>query len=122
MSDEARALVDAARAATLPLGAFVAGLVAGVPALQHGASPATYASALVASNAALCTLSRDLRDLGRLLRQGSVRAAQEYWSTLDSLDVAVRNHLALACDVLAQLQPTRRSPANLATKSAKEAP
>jgi hypothetical protein len=106
--DDAHSLIAAARSAEMPLGSFVAGLLAGIPALHDGASPRQCTPALVASNAELATLSRNLHHLTSLLRHGSVRAAQEYRSMLETLDADVRNHLALASDVLAQLQPTRR--------------
>jgi hypothetical protein len=105
--DEARALIAAARSAGMPLGSFVAGLAAGIPTLQHGASPRDYTAALVASNAELATLRRHLHHLTGLLRHGSVRAAQEYRSMLETLDADVRNHLALASEVLAQLHGRR---------------
>jgi hypothetical protein len=105
--DEAHALFAAARAAGMPLGSFVAGLAAGVPALLCGSSPRDYTSALIASNAELATLSRNLYDLARLLRHGTVRAAQEYLSVLEALDADIRNHLALVSEALAQLQPRR---------------
>jgi hypothetical protein len=92
----------------MPLGSFVAGLAAGIPALQHGASLREYTAALVASNSELATLSRNIHHLTGLLRHRSVRAAQEYRSMLETLDADVRDHLALAAEVLAQLQPTRR--------------
>ena len=42
---------------------------------------------------------------GSLLRQGNVRAAQEYRERLDTLAGDVRNHLSLASRVLAELRP-----------------
>ena len=42
---------------------------------------------------------------GSLLRQGNVRAAQEYRERLDTLAGDVRNHLSLASRVLADLRP-----------------
>ena len=43
--------------------------------------------------------------LTSLLRQGNVRAAQEYRVRLDMLAGDVRNHLSLASRVLADLRP-----------------
>jgi hypothetical protein len=40
-----------------------------------------------------------------LLRQGSVRAAQEYRDMLDTVADDVREHLTLASSVLADLRP-----------------
>ncbi len=102
---EASATLAAARQAGLAPGAFVAGLVAGVPALLGGASRDAHIAALIASSAELSTLSRDIHHLTSLLRQGNVRAAQEYRDRLDTLVGDVRSHLLLASRVLADLRP-----------------
>lgn len=103
--EEASATLAAARQAGLSPGAFVAGLVAGVPALLGGASRDAHIAALIASSAELSTLSRDIHHLTSLLRQGNVRAAQEYRGRLDTLAGDVRKHLSLASGVLADLRP-----------------
>ena len=103
--EEASATLAAARQAGLAPGAFVAGLVAGVPALLGGASRDAHIAALIASSAELSTLSRDIHHLTSLLRQGNVRAAQEYRERLDALTGDVRNHLSLASRALAGLRP-----------------
>ena len=103
--EEAGATLVAARQAGLAPGAFVAGLVAGVPALLGGASRDAHIAALIASSAEISTLSRDIHHLTLLLRQGNVRAAQEYRERLDTLAGDVRNHLSLASRVLADLRP-----------------
>jgi hypothetical protein len=115
---EAEALFSAARAAGLPAGAFVAGLVAGVPALEQGAAPRNHVAALVASNAEMSTLAKNVHHLAALIRLGSVRAAQEYQAVLVDLEADVRNHLALSAEVLAQLQPRRASSTRAASVSA----
>jgi hypothetical protein len=104
---DAAALISAARAAGLPPGSFVAGLVAGVPALEQGFGPKHHVAALVASNVEMSTLARNVHHLTALLRQGSVRAAQEYQAMLASLEADVRSHLVLASDVLVELRPRR---------------
>ena len=103
--DEARLIVERARAAGLPTGAYVADLCAGVPVLTNGHRPGDHAAALVTSCAELSTLARDLRHLTLLLRQGEVRAAQEYRERLDNTACDVRAHLELAATVLADLRP-----------------
>lgn len=105
--DDARALVGAASRARQPLGAFVAGLLCGIPAITRGEGTRDHVAALVTSNAELAALSRDVRHLSTLLRQGSVRAAQEYRATLDALDGDVRSHLVLAAQVLSDLRPCK---------------
>jgi ribonuclease D len=103
--EEARAILAAARHAGLAPGAYVADLVAGVPALVGGASRDEHIAALIASSAELSTLSRDIHHLTSLLRQGNVRAAQEYRERLDTLAGDVRSHLSLASGALADLRP-----------------
>ena len=106
---DAGATLTAARRAGLTAGAFVAGLVADVPVLSAGSGRADYIAALIASSGALSTLSRDIRHLTRLLREGNVRAALEYRDMLGTLDGDVRRHMMLASGVLADLQPRRCS-------------
>jgi hypothetical protein len=103
--EEALVTLAAARRAGLTPGAYVAGLVAGIPVLAGGASRAEHVAALIASSAELSTLSRDIHHLTSLLRQGNVRAAQEYRERLDTLAGDVRCHLSLASGVLADLRP-----------------
>jgi len=104
---DAQAIHQAASAAGLPLGAYVAGLVAGVPVLTRGTPLGDHIAALVTSCAEMSTLSRNVHRLASLLRQGSVRAAQEYREMLDTVAQDVRDHLALASAVLADLRPRR---------------
>jgi len=107
---EADQLAACARLAGLSRGAYLAGLLAGVPSLaDSSASRLDRLAALTASNAELSTLSRDLRHLTALLRQGQVRAAQEYRRMLDTLGDDVRAHLKLAASVLAELRPACHS-------------
>ncbi len=107
---ETLATMTAARAAGLSPGAYVAGLVAGVPVLTSGTTRSDYLAALIASCAELSTLSRNLHHLTSLLRQGSVRAAQEYREMLDTVADDVREHLTLASAVLADLRPRHGRP------------
>jgi len=108
-SAEAEQLAAGVRAAGLSRGAYLAGLVAGVPSLTSGARRTDHLAALIASSAELSTLSRNIHHLTSLLRQGSVRAALEYREMLDTLAGDVRRHLMLASSVLADLRPRRRS-------------
>lgn len=109
-SDEAMRFDAAARRAGLSRGAFLAGLLADVPALSGGAgSRLDCLAALTASSAELSTLSRNINHLTALLRKGDVRPAQEYRRMLDTLGDDVRQHLRLAASVLAELRPARSS-------------
>jgi hypothetical protein len=104
---DADATRTAANRAALSCGAYVAGLVAGIPVLLEGSAPRSYLAALSVSNAEMATLGRDLRHLTSLLRQGSSRAAQEYRERLDVVADDVRQHLTLAAAALAAMQPYR---------------
>lgn len=109
-SAEAGQLAAGARRAGLSRGAFLAGLLAGVPSLSGGAgSRPDGIAALTALSAELATLTRNIHHLSALLRQGEVRAAQEYRRMLDTLGDDVRAHLCLAGSVLADLRPARAS-------------
>lgn len=107
-STEAEQLAAGARRARLSRGAFLAGLLAGVPALSSdvGSRP-DHIAALTASSAELSTLTRSINRLTTLLRQGDVDAARKYRELLDTLGDDVRAHLRLAGGVLADLQPAR---------------
>jgi hypothetical protein len=82
--EDASVVLAAARQAGLAPGACVAALVQGVAAVSGGASRAEYLAALIASTAELPILSRDLRHLTSLLRQGNVEAARPYRDMLDN--------------------------------------
>ena len=62
-TDQARAITLAAKAAVLPTGDFVAGLVAGVPVLSAGADRTDHLAALSASSAEISTRSRNIHHL-----------------------------------------------------------
>jgi hypothetical protein len=102
---EAQQFAACARAAGLSHGAYLAGLVANVPLLTGGGKRDDHLAALVQSSAELAILSRNIRHLASLLREGEVRAAQEYRGMLDQLAVDVGGHLHLAARALADLQP-----------------
>jgi hypothetical protein len=105
---EAEQLAAAARQAGLSRGAYLAGLLAGIPSLVDGTvSRPDRMAVLNASCAELSTLSRNLHHLTTLLRQGEVRAAMQYRETLDTLGADVREHLSMAATLLAELRPAR---------------
>ena len=103
---EAAATLAAARAAGAAPGAYVSALLAGMPALV-GSALAERLAALVASNAAMATLARNLGQLASLFRQDPSHGAREYREMLDGVGPDVREHLALASAVLADLRPSR---------------
>lgn len=107
-SAETAQLAAGAARAGLSRNAYVAGLLAEVPLLTSGlAFRPDLLAALNASCAELSTLTRNLHHLTTLLRQGQVRAAMEYRQMLDTLGGDVREHLAMAAGLLAELRPAR---------------
>ena len=102
---EAERLAAGARLAGLSRGAYLAGLIAGIPALTSGVNRPEQLATLIASNAELSTLSRNIHHLTNLLRQGDVVPALAYRDMLNTLDGDIRRHLALAAGALADLRP-----------------
>ena len=102
---EAERLAAGVRLAGLSRGAYLAGLIAGIPALTFGVSRPEQLTTLTASNAELSTLSRNIHHLTSLLRQGDVVPALAYREMLNTLDGDIRRHLVLAAGVLATLRP-----------------
>jgi hypothetical protein len=113
---QAAAVIEAAHRAGMSPGDYVANLVAGVPVLTGGGRRAEHVAALIASCAEMSSLSRNVRHLTSLLREGSSRAAQEYRLMLDRLASDVRDHVRLASTVLADLRP-RGAPSAASKKS-----
>ena len=108
MSSEDRlACLAAARQAGLTPGAFVAGLVAGIPVLKEGGSRGERLAALVASNAEMATIARKLGELVSFFRQGSTQAAHDYRVMLDGLAHEFREHVRRMSAVLAEIRPAR---------------
>jgi hypothetical protein len=106
--EEARQFEVGARTAGLSRGAYLAGLVAGIPLLSGGGR-AEHVAALRMSTFELATLSRNLYQLNAMLRRGEAELPQPYRSMLDTLARDVRQHLDLASIALADLQPRRPS-------------
>jgi hypothetical protein len=107
--EDRRAILAGARNAGLTAGAFVAGLVAGIPVLTSGPSRREHLEVLVASNAALATLARNLCHLSTLFRQEATQAGHEYRVMLDGVAHEVREHVQRVSAVLAALRPGRAS-------------
>ena len=102
--DEAARLDGGARAAGLSRGAFLSGLIDGVSVLASGGRT-DHLAALIASNAELSTLARNVRHLATLLGRSEMRAAQQYRSMLDTLAGDVDRHLKLAGETLTRMRP-----------------
>ena len=108
-TSEAEQLAAGARAAGLSRGAYLAGLVAGIPALTTGANRTEMLSALTTSNAQLSSLSRNIHTLTRLLTQSNVQKALVYRDMLDTLDGDIQRHLTQASALMADLRPHGQS-------------
>ena len=104
---EAQQFTGNARTAGLSQGAYLAGLIRRAPTPTTSAQRSDQIAALVTSSAELATLSRNIRHLIALLREGSVQKAQPYRAMFDTLTGDVRRHLALASEVLAEVRPPR---------------
>jgi hypothetical protein len=107
--EHARETMEAARHAGMNPGDYVGSLVTNVPVLSAGGSRAEHIATLVASNAELSTLSRNIHRLTALLRQANVEPARPYREMLETLASDIRSHLELAARVLAALQPRSRA-------------
>jgi hypothetical protein len=119
-STEAEQLAAGARRAGLSRGAYLADLLAGVRSLADGsASRPDQLAALNASCAELSTLNRNLARLTSLLRQGRVQAALEYRRMLDTLCAEVREHLAMAAALLAELRPASTVPRRITARTSR---
>lgn len=97
-----------ARAAGLSRGAYLMRLIDGAPLVMASVDRSAGFAVLSASAAELALLSRDIRHLAQLLRQGSVQAARVYTARHEALDADVRAHLDLAAAALAELSPNRK--------------
>ena len=71
------------------------------------------------SCAELSTLNRNLARLTSLLRQGRVQAALEYRRMLDTLCAEVREHLAMAAALLAELRPASTVPRRITARTSR---
>ena len=104
-TSEAERLAAGSRAAGLSRGAYLAGLIAGIPALTTGANRTELLSVLTTSNAQLSGLSRNIHTLTRLLTQSNVQKALVYRDMLDTLDGDIHRHLTQAAALMADLRP-----------------
>ena len=101
--DAAQRIVANARAAGLSPGTYVAGVMAGVPALSEGGREGQL-SALVTSNAELADVRRQLVKWGNSYVQRT-GAESEARVELAALLAAVAQHLAVSSAALAEIQP-----------------
>ena len=74
-TNEVEQLATGSRSVGLSCSAYLAGLIAGIPALTSGASRTELLSVLTTSNAQLSSLSRNIHALTRLATQSNVQKA-----------------------------------------------
>ncbi len=104
-TDEADRLVAGAQSAGLSRGAYLAGLVAGIPVLTSGFKRGDQLAELAETNAHLSSLSRNVHALTRFLTLGDVPQALMHRDMLNRLDGDIRRYLSQAAALLADLRP-----------------
>ncbi len=103
------ALANRARAADISQGAYVAGLIDGMPPNPLPPDHTQAVAALGGSTNQLAAMSADLNAFMRLLVRGSSPEIERYRAGILSLADDVRSHLALAALLVAELKSARRS-------------
>ena len=101
-------LATRARAADVSQGAYVAGLIDGLPPQIRPRDHAELIAGLAASTTELAAVAADINAFMRLLTHDSERVApqtQERWYRFAE---DIRDHLTLASDTLSALRPARR--------------
>ncbi|MFG6433553.1 hypothetical protein [Roseateles sp. LYH14W] len=104
----ATSLTSRARAADMSQGDYVSSLLDGVAPVAMPADHASAVKALMASTDRLAALSADLNAFLRVLGRASVPQLEPYRASLTSLTKGVRQHLATAAELVAELRPARR--------------
>jgi hypothetical protein len=105
--EDAAATLQAAHRAGMTTGDYVAGLVAGVPAVLDGRGHAQTLQALTASTDELAHFGHCLYQLNALLRRSDVEPIRPYVGMLETLARDVHRHLDHFSCALADLQPRR---------------
>ena len=105
-----RLLALRARKADVSQGDYVAGLIEGTPLAPRLPDHGEVVAALMRSTSSLAALNVDLRAVARMLRGGLVSGAVQPGTTIDHIGEAVRAHVALASQLLADVDIARRHP------------
>lgn len=95
-------------AADMSQGNYVSSLLNGVAPAAMPADDASAVQALMASTDRVAALSADLNAFLRLLGQASVPPLERYRAGITSLTRDVREHLATAAVLIAELRPARK--------------
>jgi hypothetical protein len=107
-TSHAIALARRARAADVTQGAYVAGLIDGVPPSPLPPDHAQTVAALLASTDQLAAIGTDLNAFLRLLGLRSSSELERYRAGIMSLAEDVRRHLAIAATLVAELRSAKR--------------
>lgn len=106
--NQAALLAARARVADVAQGAYVAGLIDGLPPASLPSDHAAAVQALVKSTDRLAAISVDLNAFLRLLGHVPSAELERYRAGLRDLVDDVRKHLASAATLIGELQPARR--------------
>lgn len=104
----AMSLADAARAADVPQGAYVAGLLDGLPPNPRPADHGNAVAALVDSTHKVAAMSTDLHGFIRLMGGAKSDQAEKYREGLMTLSSDLRMHLHVASRLAADLTLRKR--------------
>jgi hypothetical protein len=104
----ATSLATRARAADMSQGDYVSSLLDGMAPAAMPADHASAVRALMASTDRVAALSADLNAFLRVLGRASVPQLEPYRASITSLTKDVRQHLATAAALVAELRPARR--------------
>ncbi len=106
---EAKELSERAQRAGLSRGVYLGELMASAESPLDATERSARFDTVVASNAEVATLSRNIRRLAALLGQGSVHEAKQYRAMLDTLNSDVRRHLARTSELANELPQARHA-------------
>lgn len=107
-SKHATSLAMRARAADMSQGDYVSSLLDGMAPIDLPADHASAVKAFMASTDRVAALSADLNAFLRVLGRASVPQLEPYRASITSLTKDVRQHLANAATLIAELRPARR--------------
>ena len=106
-SDEVAKLKAMATRSGLSRSAVVGEMLRGTDRLVASDDRREHRSVLIASNAELAAVGRNLRHLADLLRQSQFEAAQKYRALLDTVADDIKKHLKIAGGLLADMSTNR---------------
>ena len=106
-ADQAQLLAARARAADVSQGAYVASLIEGAPIPPLPPDHARAVEALLVFSNRLADVSPDLNGIARLVARDPQGELRQHASYLAALAAGVREHLAMAAELLTSVRPRR---------------